>query len=912
MARNMYGATSADFTVTAAGRVVPGAVLTVWTARTGGTQVTDLLDADSVAATTVTSGGDGSVVFYGPDETRDTLWLSSGQGSRVAVRPVSILGTPAELAIGTVTTGTAAVTISGDETAGYELDFVLPSAGANGVDTAAIQAKAVTAAKIADDTITATQIAANAVGASELADGAVDTAAVADSAITTAKLAVRPGNQATANQATGGDTLGDTTGFSGGSCTVARTTDHAWQGTGSITGADTATDAYGAVRFYEPGGYTGTVEAGVTYTFVVYVKNVSGTRRRDLNIGWYTSGGALISTSGIVHTQLSANGWTRLRVTAAAPATAANVCAYVMTYDTGAIGDMIAVDGFGWWVGTGGAWSDPATVLATPGVGVLTDETGYAAGVRPGYVGNLATMRQAMCDGLEGFCTNPSSLSTLDLTTTDQISGTCSVTVTSTITGAYQNLYLAADKTEYLTFIPVDHPGERYTLTAKVKATSGARSVRNDVQWYTSAGSVISTTVGTETTTVLGQVVTLKDSHLAPTNAAYALCNFPTMTEGSIGDVLVFDEIGFWRGVGGEWAPPGQQIMGVSASGTPRLTLPTDISAVVGDTLQVFARGVIEHPDPHRLAQSWVSAKGSAFPRFWEFTPAGGDVGTTVLTVTVVDREQAVTNTGSTNIVVKEAANPSALKTVACIGDSLTAGAEWPQEAYRRLTQSGGTPAGKGFANYDFVGAVPFGSYPTQGCFGTGGWTYSTYMGASSPFWSGGAFDIKAWFDANNAGVGPDLAIILLGWNTMVTSGYAGGNAAYLADAKAFLDKLHTQYASCKVVLLGLQTPSPNGGLGDDYGASSSEQFYAKLRAANGRNLATKSIAADAGYSSWVRYADLGCQFDADNNYPSSSVAVNTRNTATETRQTNGVHPDTTGQMQIADVAYREIVRTFN
>ena len=178
MARQMYGATSADFTLTAGGRVVPGATLTVWTARTGGTQVTDLLDRDSVATTTVTSGGDGSVVFYGPDETRDTLWLSSGQGSRVAVRPVSILGTPAELAIGTVTTGTAAVTISGDETAGYELDFVLPSAGANGVDTAAIQAKAVTAAKIADDTITATQIAANAVGASELADNAVNVAAL--------------------------------------------------------------------------------------------------------------------------------------------------------------------------------------------------------------------------------------------------------------------------------------------------------------------------------------------------------------------------------------------------------------------------------------------------------------------------------------------------------------------------------------------------------------------------------------------------------------------------------------------------------------------------------------------------------------------------------------------------------------
>lgn len=105
MARNMYGATSADFTLTAGGRVIPGATLTVWSARTGGTQVTDLLDVDSVACTTVTSGADGSVVFYGPNNEKSTLWLDSGQGSRIAVRPVDITGetgaTPA-LTIGTV------------------------------------------------------------------------------------------------------------------------------------------------------------------------------------------------------------------------------------------------------------------------------------------------------------------------------------------------------------------------------------------------------------------------------------------------------------------------------------------------------------------------------------------------------------------------------------------------------------------------------------------------------------------------------------------------------------------------------------------------------------------------------------------------------------------------------------------
>lgn len=188
MARNMYGATSADFTITSGGRVIPGAVLTLWTARTGGTQITDLLDVDSVACTTVTSAADGSVVYYGPNNDKTVHWADSGQGSRIAIRPVDITGDPPVLSIGTVTTGAAAANLTGTSESPV-LNLTLPTAGANGVDTAAIQSKAVTAAKIADDTITAAQIAANAVGASELADNAVDTAALAASSVTTAKIA---------------------------------------------------------------------------------------------------------------------------------------------------------------------------------------------------------------------------------------------------------------------------------------------------------------------------------------------------------------------------------------------------------------------------------------------------------------------------------------------------------------------------------------------------------------------------------------------------------------------------------------------------------------------------------------------------------------------------------------------------
>ena len=92
MARNMYGATSADFTITSGGRVIPGAVLTLWTARTGGTQITDLLDVDSVAYDHGHVRGRRSVVYYGPDSDKTVHWADSGQGSRVAIRPVDITG----------------------------------------------------------------------------------------------------------------------------------------------------------------------------------------------------------------------------------------------------------------------------------------------------------------------------------------------------------------------------------------------------------------------------------------------------------------------------------------------------------------------------------------------------------------------------------------------------------------------------------------------------------------------------------------------------------------------------------------------------------------------------------------------------------------------------------------------------
>lgn len=87
-----YGLTTADFTMTAWGRIEPDATGTVWDEMTGGTRVTDLLTLDGAPITEVTSDASGRIGFRWPTGNARTAWLDFGVGGRVAVRPVSITG----------------------------------------------------------------------------------------------------------------------------------------------------------------------------------------------------------------------------------------------------------------------------------------------------------------------------------------------------------------------------------------------------------------------------------------------------------------------------------------------------------------------------------------------------------------------------------------------------------------------------------------------------------------------------------------------------------------------------------------------------------------------------------------------------------------------------------------------------
>jgi hypothetical protein len=113
--------------------------------------------------------------------------------------------------------------------------------------------------------------------------------------------------------------------------------------------------------------------------------------------------------------------------------------------------------------------------------------------------------------------------------------------------------------------------------------------------------------------------------------------------------------------------------------------------------------------------------------------------------------------------------------------------------------------------------------------------------------------------------------------------------------------------------LCGTACISFNGGAGANEGATGvyyADQmgiFYSMLNI----NKAYQEIANETAYSSFVEYVDIISQFDNEYNMQYNMFPVNSRNSETERRDTNEVHPALSGYYQIADVIYRNFIASF-
>jgi len=158
-----------------------------------------------------------------------------------------------------------------------------------------------------------------------------------------------------------------------------------------------------------------------------------------------------------------------------------------------------------------------------------------------------------------------------------------------------------------------------------------------------------------------------------------------------------------------------------------RVVLPEKYDLVVGDTFQLFYRGVVEAPNPYVYSIVSICEKGRNFPRYFEYAPT--EPGQHKLTIKIYDAQRNLLGEADTMLNVVVPKEPENTTNILCIGDSLTGGG-WTYEAFRRVTQEGGEPAGLGFKDaVKFVGTCGNQQkYPGIKVEGYGGWHWDMYL----------------------------------------------------------------------------------------------------------------------------------------------------------------------------------------
>ena len=172
------------------------------------------------------------------------------------------------------------------------------------------------------------------------------------------------------------------------------------------------------------------------------------------------------------------------------------------------------------------------------------------------------------------------------------------------------------------------------------------------------------------------------------------------------------------------------------------LHLPEKYDLVVGDTFELFYKGVMLCKDPYAYNIHVNCSIGKAWGRKFEVTPTVE--GTYPLTITVSDDFGDVIEMKLTNLVVKnKMKSPEKTVNVLCVGDSLTCGGIWVDEVSRRLTKKDDktsfghdAPMGDGLSNIRFIGKN---TTPCAAGFeGFGGWKFSDYLSdatTTSNYW---------------------------------------------------------------------------------------------------------------------------------------------------------------------------------
>jgi lysophospholipase L1-like esterase len=323
------------------------------------------------------------------------------------------------------------------------------------------------------------------------------------------------------------------------------------------------------------------------------------------------------------------------------------------------------------------------------------------------------------------------------------------------------------------------------------------------------------------------------------------------------------------------------------------ISLPTTLYLTVGKEFNVYFENIISD-DVSKYFFDVGCDIGIQQNERWTCIPS--IAGTYGWTLAVYDKMMnQIKSVGCTLLVSAAASNSGVTKTCLCIGDSLTAAGEYTGELL--------TLCGVG----DVMNLTLLG---TQGSStnlyeGYSGWAVSNFVGASSPFYSGGAFNFSAYMTAHSYTV-CDWVFIFLGVNDIFNYSTDTGVDALCVSNKANIDSM---IASIKAwnstVKVCLMLPCTGSATQDAFGKNyNSNQLQMRYK----RNIHRYSLYLIEQYkdrtAERIYMMASNANIDTRNNMVTETVAVNSRNATTVVRQANGVHPDSSGYYQIADTIF--------
>ena len=165
------------------------------------------------------------------------------------------------------------------------------------------------------------------------------------------------------------------------------------------------------------------------------------------------------------------------------------------------------------------------------------------------------------------------------------------------------------------------------------------------------------------------------------------------------------------------------EYIGIDSPDKVCLKLPDCYDLVVGDTFELFYKGIINSAHPELYDVIADCAKGSAYTKRFLITPTLAENLTLTVTLyginhTIVDRKSVILR------VNEKAKSPISKTNILCIGDSLTTGGTWVSELHRRITGTGGNPNADNLSNINFIGSRQINETRYEGY---GGWTFNSY-----------------------------------------------------------------------------------------------------------------------------------------------------------------------------------------